>query len=192
MVSIPTPTKPSDLWGRGLGCPSATATHQNAYRRMYLPLVSLRRGGPSFGQPPQSHVMLITGYASHGRTDRPSPHPKGRGLGKGQLRPRCIPRPRKAFVPSCGTSRPGRCPGPAKEPSCSLGTHDQGASPLEPDAGLSRPGPLAEAIAPLHPRPELSRSGHEQGPSSPCTLTRGGHSPSTPSGAPAPQKGGSP
>lgn len=76
--------------------------------------------------------------ASHGRTDRPS-------AWQGALRPRCIPRPKRAFVPSCGTTRP-------KEPSRSLGTHDQGASPLEPDKGSRALDHAPGTFASRHPR----------------------------------------
>lgn len=104
--------------------------------------------------------------ASHGRTDRPS-------AWQGALRPRCIPRPRRAFVPSCGTSRP-------KEPSRSLGTHDQGAVALGTRRGAIAPlDHSPETVASRHPRPELSRSGRRAGGCHAPAPRRGDCAPST-------------
>lgn len=117
---------------------------------------------PSFGQPRRFHVMLITGDASHVRTNRPHPAPVGAGLARGVFYPVASPRPRGLSAP-CGTPEQGATLHPPKEPSAlPWNPSTKARSPLEPDGGLSHPpttrrsfrGPGTHeqaAFLPLHP-----------------------------------------
>jgi len=77
--------------------------------------------------------------ASHVRTDRPHPAPKGAGLARVALRPPVASLPSRGFTPHA----------PVRGAFVLPATHDQGASPLEPDKGLSHPSTTRRRL----PRP---------------------------------------
>ena len=105
--------------------------------------------------PRTSRAILNCGLgecASHVRTDRPHPAPKGAGLARVALRPPVASLPSRGFPPHAPVRGAFALPRPIDR-GFALGPH-QGASPLEPDKGLSHPSTT---------RRRLSRPGtHDQ------------------------------
>ncbi|SDJ49818.1 hypothetical protein SAMN04487993_103710 [Salipiger marinus] len=132
----------------------------------------------------------LRGCASHVRTNRPSPRPRGAGLARVALRPPVASLPSRGFTPHAPVR--GAFVLPATHDGGLASRHHPGAFlPLETLTGALPSAPTkachpwnqTRAIAPLDHSPELSHPGthdqsfraldFEQGPSSPCTLTRG-------------------
>lgn len=109
-------------------------------------------------------AILSCGFrrcASHVRTDRPHPAPKGAGLARVALRPPVASLPSRGFTPHAPVRGAFALPRPIDR-GFALGTH-QGASPLEPDKGYRALDHSPETIASRHPRPELACSGRRAG-----------------------------